>query len=59
MGFISFSFKIMWKPNGLSHSFEILLEQMVGYMLFGKSYLNFQNYIKVLLVTLDIESRVG
>ena len=31
MGFISFSFKIMWKPNGLSQSFEILHEQMVGY----------------------------
>ena len=31
MGFMSILFKIMWKPNGLSQSFEILHEQMVGY----------------------------
>ena len=44
MAFVSFSFRIICKPNGLSKSFEILQEQMVGYMLFGKSNLNFQKY---------------
>ena len=42
MGFFSFAFKTMWQPNGLSQSFEILHEQMVGYLLLGKSNLNFQ-----------------
>ena len=38
----TFSFKIMLKPNRLSQSYEILHEEKVGYVLLGKSNLNFQ-----------------